>query len=138
MTGPDQREWAELNRMVGGLVASVHHLTTVQKEHQESSDEGRRRLYDRFESLANQVNGDLRIVSGTISGIATRVDSLASRITAVEPTAQALKDEDLRRQGGMKRSAQLALWCTSGASLMLGVMHEALAFFRSGTPPHGP
>jgi outer membrane murein-binding lipoprotein Lpp len=130
-----QTQLNDINRLIGGLVSSVDHLTTSQKEHQDSSEVGRRRLYEKFEELSSQLNSETRVISGTISGLATRVDSLSSRVDAIEPVMKAVREEGFRREGRKDRTSQLWLWCSTAAGLAGYFIHEASTFFKT---PHGP
>lgn len=138
----DQQQMAEINRTLGGVEAVVKSLTERIQYHQTSSEEGRRRLYEKFEELAGNVQSDVKALAGSVSSLSIRVDGLAARLEVIEPTITTIREERLMKKGAAdhgKRQWGIIL----AASGFVGWMaHEAgpwiSALLGRSPPPHGP
>lgn len=142
MTSPG--DMADINRTLGGVEAAIKSLQEGVTYHQNRSEEGRRRLYEKFEQLADSLNGDMRVVAGTLSALNNRVDGLAARLETVEPVIMEIKAERLRHEGAAAYTKRQWGWMATGAALIGWVAHEAAPYVNSilgrggGSPPHVP
>lgn len=139
-----QGEMADVQRSLGAVEAVLKSLQDGVKYHQERSEEGRRRLYEKFEQLGDEVNREMRVVAGTLSAINNRVDGLTARLDFVEPVIMEIKSERLRKEGAVARTKNQWVWITSGAAFVGWIAHEAAPYVNSffgrggGVPPHAP
>ena len=118
----------DLNRSIGGLEVAITSLQDSVRYHQESSEQGRRRLYEKFEMLDRSVNQEMRVVVGTISALTTRVDGLAARLEVVEPIAEMVRSDKLRKEGAQRLGAFLWSAVIAGAGIVGWMVHELVGF----------
>lgn len=138
----DQQQMAEINRALGGVEAAIKSLNDRVQYHQTSSEEGRRRLYEKFEGLADDVRTDVKTLSGAVSSLSVRVDGLAARLEVIEPTITTIKEERLMKKGAADHGKRQWGWILAGSGFMGWIAHEATpwisALLGRSPPPHGP
>lgn len=135
----DQREMAELQRSIGALTASLNDLKDQTRQHQQSSDDGRRRLYEKMEAVEDSMGQDMRVMTGTLSGLTTRVDRLSMDLEDMKPTVTKVKSEHLKREGA--RELGKAIWLIAGTVggamfTFLGFLIHESAMMYLKLPPH--
>ena len=139
---PSSSEMSSINRALGQVEASIETLTRIVEANQKQADESRRRLYEKVEQAHRTSNQELRVMAGTVSGLATRMDGLAARLDIVDPVIERIEQERLRREGATAQSAKQWAWMMSAAAFMGWVAHTVAPYLNSlfgrGTPPHGP
>lgn len=136
MPTSERNEINDLSRTIGGLEQAIKSLQESVLYHQSSSEQGRRRLYEKFERLDDSVNQEMRTVTGTVTTLTARVDSLAARIDVIEPIAMTVKDQRLRLEGAQK-FGHLVWSMVIGAAGAIGWAVHEMATMLLHRPP-GP
>lgn len=111
-----------MSRAIGRLDATVENLTRNWQEQDNKATQGRRLLYERFESLKDKV-----------ADIGARVDQLATDITGLKPSVRSFEDGQQRRAGA--RTLLGFMWggILAGGGAIGWVVHE---IFGGSVPPH--
>lgn len=132
--------FAEINRTLGSLTHAIQTLEIGTRSHHEASEEGRRRLYEKVETLSNNVNSEVRIIVGTMSAITSRLDHVDKRLTAIEPTVELFERDQILREGAAGRGQKAWSWIAWGGAIVGWFAHELGPYISSvlgrGAPPH--
>ena len=89
-----EREVNELSRVIGGLQATVAHLTQMWEHNDREATEGRRALYDKIDKLTAALNK-----------VEARVESLTSKLATLEPSVASLTGTHRENIGSKKMLA---------------------------------
>lgn len=125
-----QRQLNDLNRLIGGLAATISNHTETWQRQDTAASSGRERLYKRIESLATELRA-------SAANLAARVAALEEKVKVIKPSVDAFNEEKLREEGAKR----FGLWVWSGLLLAAGfigyVVHEALEWYLH-LPPLPP
>lgn len=110
-----------MSRAIGRLDATVENLTRSWKEQDDKAVQGRRMLYERFESLKDRV-----------SDIGSRVDKLADDLTGIKPSVRSFEDGQVRKRG--VRALLGLVW--TGIVAVAGTIGWAIHELFASVPPH--
>lgn len=125
-----QRQLNDLNRLVGGLSASIDAFNENWQRQDAAATSGRERLYKRIESLATELRA-------SAANLAARVAALEQKVKDIKPSVDAFKDEKLRAEGEKRLGLRLWAAMVFVAGLLGWAIHEAVTWWGhlpSGKP----
>lgn len=130
------QQLAEMNRILGELKGGFRSLEATVSDNNRRSDEGRRMLHDKFESLGSEVDQRFNVFTGTLSGLTTIVDGLSKRLTDIEPSMKAYREQQLRQEGAAKLGKGLLTGILAAAGGLGYSAHEVVNYLIHWT--HAP
>lgn len=117
-----QRQLNDLNRLVGGLSASIDAFNETWQRQDAAASQGRQRLYERFEKFE-------RYVRDALSGLGARVTNVENTLKGHQTSVDAFNADKLRSEGAQR----FGLWLWSGLLIAAGfvgyVVHELLEWY---------
>lgn len=111
----------QISAEIGGLKRSVDLMTDLWKTQDASATAGRQRLHEKFDAFRDAVGID-------ISALSLRVDRLTDKVTAVEPSVSAFKEEKLRQEGAQRFGAKIYAAMVLAAGVIGWGAHELIVW----------
>lgn len=118
MTEGESARLQEIYRTIGGLVASVEHLTSTWQRQDEKAANGRSELYEKFEQII-----------ATVAALGQRVENLASEVTALKNSSTTSNNRHQQDVGSRRTLAVIGTIILASTTVLTTIVVELIRDF---------
>jgi hypothetical protein len=113
----------QISAEIGGMKNAIENMLRIWQMQENTANQGRRALYDKFETFQTELRSELYTLAG-------RVDRMSDKINMIEPSVKQFNEDKLRAEGEKRLGARLWSAVLLGAGAAGWGMHELFTWIR--------